>query len=569
MADGAQRAESHPFGPRNASASPPGGDTAYSRTAKGGRRASSSEALRGDAGVPTDLPRRLSDKENHQSWVSFEDEGLGETESCLFSPRGAGGASSGAGAAAVGASTPPVVPPQVPVIPFSRPLVTPRDALYAHDVLHNVGFGSNKYSNLAIRLLQDMHGGCQALLTQSCTTALEMCGLLAGLSPGDEVLMPSYTYVSTANAFVMRGAVPVFVDVRADTLNLDESKLAEALTDRTRAVCVVHYAGVACEMDAILAFAAAHSLLVIEDAAHAVCAGYKGRPLGTLGHMGALSFHHTKNLSCGEGGALLLPRGPSEAEGPAEGGGGGGVGGGLPAWLGTTRAALAERARTCFYNGTDRALFLEKKVASYEWIDLGSSFWTSELTAALCAAQLEERDAITQSRLLVWNALFAGSEGLEREGLVRRPVVPVECWHNAHIFYLLTRGGACSTVLLNGLKARGVGASRHYTPLHSAPAGRRFGRVGARDGRLPVTEAVAEGIVRLPVWADMDGLTLSAILQALHGAAADLREFMNLGIAGSPHSITTCLSEDVASSLSAIHASPRDAEAPPAEAVRE
>ena len=488
------------------------------------------------------LPRRLSDKEN-QGWGSMEAEGLGETAGPPAAVCSAEG-----GPPRIELPAPPApaaadTARDTPLIPFSRPLVTPRDALYAHDVLHHVGFGSNKYSNRAIQLLQDMHGGCQALLTQSCTTALELCGLLAALAPGDEVLMPSYTYVSTANAFVLRGAVPVFVDVRPDTLNLDESKLADALTSRTRAVCVVHYAGVACEMDAVLKFAAAHGLLVIEDAAHAVCARYKGRPLGTLGHMGALSFHHTKNLSCGEGGALLLPRGDQDATGSE------GEGGALPAWLGATRGDLAERARTCFHNGTDRALFLEKKVASYEWIDVGGSFWTSELTAALCTAQLEERDAITRSRLVVWNALHAGSEGLEHEGLVRRPVVPEECAHNAHIFYLLARGEGCSTVLLNGLRARGVGASRHYTPLHSAPAGRRFGRIGGPDGTtLPVTEAVASSIVRLPVWSGMEEITLAAILQALKGAAADLREYMHLGVSSSPVSRLSLSQEDFGSS---------------------
>jgi dTDP-4-amino-4,6-dideoxygalactose transaminase len=295
-----------------------------------------------------------------------------------------------------------------------------------------------------------------------------MAALLAELEAGDEVIMPSYTFVSTANAFVLRGATPVFVDIRPDTLNLDERLIEEAISDRTRAIVPVHYAGVACEMDAIMAIANRRHLLVIEDAAQGLLSTYSGRPVGCIGDMGAVSFHETKNVISGEGGALVLRDG--------------------------TFAARAEIIRE---KGTNRAAFFRGQVDKYTWVDIGSSYLPSELIAAFLWAQMQQAVALTARRLAIWARYHAAFEDLERDGLVRRPVVPSHCGHNAHMYYLLLSSLDARQGVLEELKALGIMAIFHYVPLHSAPAGRRYGRA---YGELTVTDAVSTRLMRLPLW---------------------------------------------------------------------
>jgi dTDP-4-amino-4,6-dideoxygalactose transaminase len=315
-------------------------------------------------------------------------------------------------------------------------------------------------------------GAAKALLTHSCTAALEMAAILSNIRPGDEVIMPSYTFVSTANAFVLRGGVPVFVDVRPDTLNIDETKIEEALTARTKAIVPVHYAGVGCEMDAIMDIARRHNLLVIEDAAQAIFSRYKGKPLGTFGEFGTLSFHETKNIISGEGGALLI-----------------------------NDARYAERAEIVREKGTNRVQFFRGQVDKYTWCDIGSSFLPGELIAAFLWAQMEEAQEITRRRRMVWNAYHHAFEPLEHEDLLRRPVVPEGCEHNAHIYYLLLPDLKRRTNFIDRLKEKGISTVFHYVPLHNAPYGKAHARA---SGNLPVTVELADRLVRLPLWVGLD-----------------------------------------------------------------
>jgi len=315
----------------------------------------------------------------------------------------------------------------------------------------------------------EQHAGCRkALLTHSCTAAMEMMALLLDIKPGDEIIMPSYTFVSTANAFVLRGGVPVFVDIREDTLNLDETLLESAITPRTRAVVPVHYAGVGCEMDAIMEIAERRGLHVVEDAAQGVMAAYKGKALGSIGCLGALSFHETKNVISGEGGALLV-----------------------------NDPALVTRAEIIREKGTDRSRFFRGEVDKYTWQEVGSSFLPGELIAAFLYAQLEEADAFTTARLQSWDYYHRQFEEEEHAGLLRRPIVPAHCRHNAHMYYVLPAPGIDRQKVLTALKERGIGAVFHYVPLHSSPAGQRYGRV---HGSLTQTERQAERLIRLPLW---------------------------------------------------------------------
>lgn len=331
--------------------------------------------------------------------------------------------------------------------------------------------------------------GTSALLTHSCTGALEMTALLAEVGPGDEVIMPSYTFTSTANAFVLRGATPVFTDIREDTLNLDERLLAQAWSPCTKAIVPVHYAGVACDMDAICAFAKAHGLLVIEDAAQALGASHKGMPLGTLGDLGCLSFHVTKNVVSGEGGALIL-----------------------------NNRSFVERAHIIREKGTNRTQFINHKVDKYEWLDLGSSYLPSDLLAAVLLSQLERSGEIVARRLAVWNRYHAAFETAERRGLLRRPVVPDYAGHNGHIYYLLLPDASSSEEFRKRLSGRRIPLQTHYVPLHSAPAGRRFGRTATG---MNVTERTAATLVRLPIHAELSDQAVDDILGvALQAAGA-------------------------------------------------
>lgn len=355
------------------------------------------------------------------------------------------------------------------VVPFNKPYMTGRELDYiaqAHAAGHLSGDGP--FTKRCHAWIEQRTGARKALLTHSCTAALEMAALLLDLAPGDEVIMPSFTFVSTANAFVLRGAVPVFVDIRPDTLNIDETLVEAAITSRTKAICVVHYAGVSCEMDAIMAIANRHGLTVVEDAAQGILSTYKGRPLGSIGQLAALSFHETKNVISGEGGALLI-----------------------------NDERLIERAEIIREKGTNRSKFFRGQVDKYTWVDMGSSYLPSEILAAFLAAQLEQADDITERRLAIWNAYHAAFEGLEAQGRVRRPVMPPQCTHNAHMYYLLLPDLAARTAFIDHLRQAGIGAVFHYIPLHSSPAGRKYGRTGSS---MAVTDTASECLVRLPLW---------------------------------------------------------------------
>jgi dTDP-4-amino-4,6-dideoxygalactose transaminase len=369
------------------------------------------------------------------------------------------------------------------IIPFNKPHLGGKELwniAQAHAKGQMAGDGS--FTKQCQTWLEQRTGTHKALLTHSCTAALEMAAILADLQPGDEVIMPSYTFVSTANAFALRGAVPVFVDIRPDTLNLDEGKIEAAITPRTRAIAPVHYAGVGCDMDAIMAIAEQHGLVVIEDAAQGVLASYRERPLGAIGHLGAYSFHETKNIISGEGGALLI-----------------------------NDPALAERAEIIREKGTNRSQFFRGQVDKYTWVDIGSSYLPGEIIAAFLWAQMEEADAITTRRLALWERYHAAFEPLERAGRVRRPVIPDGCGHNAHMYYLLLHDLDDRTAFIQAMKAEGIHCVFHYVPLHSAPYGRKVGRM-ADD--LAVTTDLADRLVRLPLWLGLEEFQYRVIEEA-------------------------------------------------------
>lgn len=372
-------------------------------------------------------------------------------------------------------------------IPFNRPHITGREFEYIRDAIARAHIaGDGIFSRRCQAWLEAQVGCVKALLTHSCTGALEMAALLANILPGDEVIMPSFTFVSTANAFVLRGGVPVFVDIRPDTLNLDERAIAAALTPRTRAIVAVHYAGVPCEMDEIVAFARRHNLLVIEDAAQALGSKYKDRPAGRLGDLAATSFHETKNVTAGEGGALLV-----------------------------NAPDFAARAETIRDKGTNRGQFLRGEIDKYTWIDVGSSFVPSELAAAFLWAQMEAAAAIMERRLEIWTWYYTAFEALERRGVLRRPIVPTHCRHNAHMFYAIVADGETRTRLLDTLNAAGVNAVFHYVPLHSSAAGRRFGRTA---GDLPQTDSLSGRLIRFPLWIGMEQSDVAGIVRILEQA---------------------------------------------------
>jgi len=372
-------------------------------------------------------------------------------------------------------------------IPFNRPYMTGRElANIAEAHMRGALAGDGPMTKRCHEWLEQNTGTRKALLTHSCTAALEMAALLADLEEGDEVIMPSFTFVSTANAFVLRGAVPVFVDIRADTLNIDETLIEAAITPRTRAIAPVHYAGVACEMDAILEIAKRHDLLVIEDAAQGVMARYKGRALGAIGDLGAYSFHETKNVIAGEGGALLV-----------------------------NRDDLVQRAEILREKGTDRSRFFRGQVDKYTWQDLGSSFLPGEIIAAFLAAQLQEARQITDMRLAAWGRYHDLLEPLERAGLLRRPVVPADCEHNAHMYYVLLAPDIDRGAVLQSFKAAQINAVFHYVPLHTAPAGQRFGRA---VGDLALTVDLSQRLVRLPLWVGLSQAQQQRVVNSLAAA---------------------------------------------------
>ena len=357
--------------------------------------------------------------------------------------------------------------------PFNRPYMTGREFVHIAEAHANgVLAGDGPFTKLCHQRLEERIGCAKALLTHSCTGALEMSALLANIQPGDEVIMPSYTFTSTATAFVLRGGVPVFVDIRADTLNIDEKLIEAAITPRTKAIVPVHYAGVSCEMDVILDIAKRHGLMVIEDAAQGFASTYRGRPLGSLGTMGCLSFHETKNIISGEGGALLI-----------------------------NDAHLAERAEIIREKGTNRSAFFRGDVDKYTWVDLGSSFLPGELIAAFLWAQLQQGDEITRRRLDIWHHYHAALVDAEQRGLLRRPIVPAECVHNAHMYYVLLPSLAARTEVIRRMRAQSAMPAFHYVPLHSSPAGQRFARV---CGPMTNTDDLSSRLLRLPLWIGVD-----------------------------------------------------------------
>jgi len=372
-------------------------------------------------------------------------------------------------------------------ISFNWPYMTGKELFFIAEAHFNGCLaGDGPFTERCHAWFKKRTGADRVFLTHSCTAALEMAALVAGLRPGDEVIMPSYTFVSTANAFVLRGAVPVFADIREDTLNLDENLLESAITPRTKAIVPVHYAGVGCEMDTIMAVAARYRLRVIEDAAQGVMATYKGRALGSIGHLGAYSFHETKNVISGEGGAILV-----------------------------NEQGLVELAEIVWEKGTDRSRYFRGEVDKYTWQDVGSSYLPGELMAAFLWAQLEEADQITSERLRLWQQYHDGLAPLEAAGYLRRPIIPPECAHNAHMYYVLLAPGIDRQTVLETLKLQGIGAVFHYVPLHSSPAGMRFGRVA---GMLPVTETVAEQLIRLPLWIGLSDEQQFRVVQTLSDA---------------------------------------------------
>lgn len=371
-----------------------------------------------------------------------------------------------------------------PRIPFNWPHMTGKELYYIAEAHFNGSLaGDGPFTKRCHRWLEERTTSNKALLTHSCTAALEMAALLLDIQPGDEIIMPSYTFVSTANAFVLRGGVPVFVDIREDTLNLDESLVEAAITSRTRAIVPVHYAGVACEMDSILKIAARYNLKVVEDAAQGVMATYKGRALGSLGDLGAYSFHETKNVISGEGGALLV-----------------------------NSPEMVSRAEIIREKGTDRSRFFRGEVDKYTWQDVGSSFLPGELIAAFLWAQLEEADRITKERLAAWHRYNDLVAPLEASGVLRRPIVPDECRHNAHMYYVLLSPEIDRQDVLHQFKKAEISSVFHYVPLHSSPAGKRYGRA---EGDLLVTVKQSERLLRLPLWVGISVEQQERVVQLL------------------------------------------------------
>ncbi|MDQ0438277.1 dTDP-4-amino-4,6-dideoxygalactose transaminase [Kaistia dalseonensis] len=343
--------------------------------------------------------------------------------------------------------------------------------------------GNGVFTNRCQDHLQKSLGVPRVLLTTSCTSALEMATILTGVGPGDEVILPSFTFSSTANAVVLRNAVPVFVDIRPDTLNIDERLIEAAITPKTKAIIVVHYAGVACNMDSILSLADRYSLPVIEDAAQAFGSSYKGRPLGTFGTLGCLSFHETKNVISGEGGALIV-----------------------------NDESLIDRAEIIWEKGTDRLKFKRGVVSKYEWVDVGSSFLPNEITAAFLYAQLEGAPAITSRRRAIWDRYHAGLAALERQGLLMRPSVPIDCEGNGHIYFILAPDRQTKERWLKVFSVADVGAVSHYVPLHSAPAGRRF---GITRGSMSITDDTFDRLIRLPMHARLSDEEVDIVLRMI------------------------------------------------------
>ena len=371
------------------------------------------------------------------------------------------------------------------MIPFNIPPYVPGCSTYVEQAMQNRKIcGDGPFTKRCNQALEALTGASKALLTTSGTAALEMAALLCNIQPGDEVIMPSFTFVSTANAFVLRGAKIVFVDVDPRTMNMDPECIRAAITPKTRAIAVVHYAGVCCDMDVIEAIAKEYSLQIVEDAAQAVGSLYKGRPAGTMSNVGCFSFHETKNYSMGEGGAVIL-----------------------------NNDAQVERAEIIREKGTDRSRFYRGQVDKYTWVDIGSSFLPSELNAAYLLAQLEQMDQITAARMARWEQYHQALAELEKNGLLQRMQVPDECVHNAHMYYIRLRSLEERTELISWLRERDIVAVFHYIPLHSATAGLKYGRFAGEDR---YTTSLSERLLRLPLYYEMTEADCAKVIDAIY-----------------------------------------------------
>ena len=378
------------------------------------------------------------------------------------------------------------------IIPFNKPYMTGKELYYIAEAhFNNMLAGDGPFTKRCHLWLEKQTGCKKALLTHSCTAALEMAAILADTQPGDEIIMPSYTFVSTANAFVLRGGIPVFVDIHTDTLNIDEQLIEAAITPHTKAIVAVHYAGVACEMDTIMDIANRHNLLVIEDAAQGIMSTYKGKQLGSIGHMGCLSFHETKNVISGEGGALLI-----------------------------NDERFEERAEIIREKGTNRSKFFRGQIDKYTWCDIGSSYLPGELIAAFLWAQLEDAESISAKRIISWERYNQLLEPLEEAGLLRCPIIPEGCKHNAHMYYVLLAPDIDRQKVIQELKQQSIDAVFHYVPLHSSPAGQRYGRT---NGELAITNSLPECLIRLPLYVGLTDVHQDSVISSITKALSPYR----------------------------------------------
>ncbi|MBN1166313.1 MAG: dTDP-4-amino-4,6-dideoxygalactose transaminase [Methanospirillaceae archaeon] len=372
-------------------------------------------------------------------------------------------------------------------IPFARPYLTGNEQKYINDILANIQNGAQisgdgPYGKKCEQLMEEKFVARKVLLTTSCTSALEMATRLINIQPGDEVIMPSFTFVSTANPVVIARGRPVFVDIDPDTLNIDPTKIEEAITPRTKAIYSVHYAGVSCAMDEIMSIAKRHGLWVVEDAAQGVGARYKERHLGTIGDFGCYSFHETKNITCGEGGALVINRDDQE---------------------------LIERAEIIREKGTDRSKFHRGQVDKYTWVDVGSSYVQSDILAAFLYAQLEAMDEMNQRRMEIWNDYYTQLKPFEESGMIRLPVIPDYAEHNAHIFYILFRDLIVRDIIMDRLKKDKIHAVFHYMPLHSSPQGKKE---RGDQTSIPITDEISRRILRFPIYSGMNSKEINYVI---------------------------------------------------------
>lgn len=370
------------------------------------------------------------------------------------------------------------------MVPFNKPYLSGNELQYIKDAINRGHLsGDGHYTKKCQLWLEEMIGSKKALLTHSCTAALELAAILADIGPGDEVIMPSYTFVSTANAFVLRGGVPVFVDIRPDTMNIDESLIESAITDKTKAIVPIHYAGVSCAMQKIMRIAHKYDLLVIEDAAQAIMSYSDGTALGSIGHLGTLSFHETKNITAGEGGALLI-----------------------------NDQRFIERAEIVREKGTNRSKFFRGEIDKYTWVDIGSSYLPSDINAAFLYAQMENAESITRQRLKIWNHYYTSLKPLMDRGLIELPFVPPGCVHNAHMFYIKTEDLAQRARVIDYLREKNYYSVFHYIPLHTSALGRSCSRFHGQDIN---TTRESERLLRLPLFYELSLETVSQIVREI------------------------------------------------------